>query len=192
MSRHPKNCIHISPEAKAEGVKWLNEHSASTGQRGTLPLLHALVAPPVLADSPSHDSISAPPSPYLLLPTHIPYQRSPSPMPTGSLSIPSLSAEMQESLEQEYLCACVSAGWSFMGVENPEVVKFLKMLNPAFKIPNRNKLSRALLDAEYTAIQNNLTAVMKDGYATAQCDGWRDVSHNNVVVFMILAKGVVS
>ncbi|KAF9511222.1 hypothetical protein BS47DRAFT_1299244 [Hydnum rufescens UP504] len=91
----------------------------------------------------------------------------------------------QNELEIQLTHAVVAAGWSFNSIENPEVIKLFRMLHPGFSPPSRTKLSGPLLKVQYDLIQDGLTDIMKGGYVTGQCDGWKDISWNHVIALML-------
>ncbi|KAF8334907.1 uncharacterized protein EI90DRAFT_3288007 [Cantharellus anzutake] len=128
------------------------------------------------------------PTPMLLIPptVNVPtHQQSFSQLP------PHLPDQDQTAIEQQLLHATVSAGWSFLSVNDPEVTKLFSMLNPGFKLPTRKCLSGKILDVEYNLHQEGLTQMMDGAYATGQCDGWKDTSKNHIIAFMISAMGTV-
>ena len=48
---------------------------------------------------------------------------------------PTLNKSDQDYIKRQLLHAIVSAGWSFVAMENPEVIELFKQLNPGFKLP---------------------------------------------------------
>ena len=77
-----------------------------------------------------------------------------------------LSPAMQVEFENQLLCACISAGWSFHSIHDPEVHNNCEVVN----------------------IEGSLTAAVKSHYATLQVDGWKDISKKHPVAFMITAN----
>ncbi len=187
MSRHLLTCKNASTEAQSMAMQWMNKHVA----RQQPSLLPQLTLTPVPSSPEGLDSPSL--TPTLLLPPTQPSRRQ-SFACTSEEPITSrpLSKQEQVAIEVQYLRALISAGWSFLSVDDPEVVKLVSLLNPSFKLPNRNKLSGPILDAEFNCHQNELMKMMKGSYATGQCDGWRDISRNHLVAFMISSGGMVS
>ena len=85
----------------------------------------------------------------------------------------------------------ISNGWAFLGADNPEFRKFMDGFQSGFRYPNRNKLSGPLLTAEFRATQDGLMKLQKGSYATGQCDGWKDISRNHLVAFMVTSCDIV-
>jgi hypothetical protein len=141
-------------------------------------------SPPTSLTSPSPS-----PTPMLLIPPTI---NIPTHWKSFSQLPPHLLDQDQTVIEQQLLCATVSAGWSFLSVDDPEVTKLFSMLNPGFKLPTQKCLLGKILDVEYNLHQEGLTQMMDGAYATGQCDGWKDTSKNHIVAFMISAMGTVS
>ena len=171
-------------DAHAVGASWQEGHV--TGQLGkTTPLIQT----PQSSESPISSARSSP-APGLLVPGPLSRRRSQSNI-SAIPEAPALNKSDQDYIERQLLRAIVSAGWSFVAVENPEVIELFKRLNPGFKLPTRNRLAGALLSAEYESVQGGLKELMTGAYATSQCDGWQDASHNHLVTFMVSANGTV-
>jgi hypothetical protein len=174
------------------GTAWLDEHLPHRKLQLTTPTLQIspIASPPTLPHSSASQSPRHSPSPSLLAPPlqFIGRHRS---LSGASSDIPALSKKQQDDLEKQFLRVIVSAGLPFRLSEDPEMIKFMHMLNPAFKLPLRDKVSGPLLSAEFDAVQNSLADVMHGAYATGQCDGWRDTSRNHLVAFMVSANRMV-
>ena len=112
-------------------MQWMNKH-VPRRQPSPLPQLTLTPVPPLSEglDSPSL-------TPTLLLPPTLPSRRQ-SFSSTSEEPITSrpLSKQEQVAIEVQYLRALISAGWSFLSVDDPEVVKLVSLLNPSFKLPN--------------------------------------------------------
>ncbi|KAF8338570.1 hypothetical protein F5887DRAFT_1077664 [Amanita rubescens] len=100
----------------------------------------------------------------------------------------SFNNEKQLGFEGQLLRACISAGWSFNSIMDPEVRKLFAMIAPGAIIPDCNKLSGMILHREVTKIEGGLREQVKKEYATLQCDGWKDISKNHLIAFMFTAK----
>ncbi|KAF9520227.1 hypothetical protein BS47DRAFT_1481590 [Hydnum rufescens UP504] len=185
LARHLVACVRVSDEARATGLQWNEEHKRPTRL--------STVQQSVPGRSEESDT-----SPVFLQPPSLPRSRSTTPLGYRSVSPLPFSNQLvvpdstrplpkghQNELEMQLTRAVVAAGWSFNSIENPEVVKLFRMLHPRFSPPSRTKLSGPLLKAQYDLIQDGLTGIMKGGYATGQCDGWKDISWNHVVAFML-------
>ena len=96
-----------------------------------------------------------------------------------------LSPSMQVDFENQLLRACISAGWSFHSIHDPEVCKLFKLIAPGAVVPDRKKLSNSILNREVVKIEGSLKAAVKGHYATLQADGWKDISRKHLVAFMI-------
>ena len=165
MARHLRNCGNVSSEAKAAGQQWEETRRTVTTQR-SLASLHQ-----------SHAAPSTPPPSYQSLPTLLP----PHGTPAGDTP----------EIDQQFLRAFISAGWSYNSVTDPEVKKLFAMMNSHYKVPNRNKLSGPLLDREFECTQKRITERQRGHYATGQCDGWKDLSKNSLLAFLVTANGEV-
>ncbi|KAF8341663.1 uncharacterized protein EI90DRAFT_3012171 [Cantharellus anzutake] len=153
-----------TPNGREAGMAWKR---AQEKQPSPLPWLS------ISTENPStiHTSPSPTPTPLLLVPPtdNIPTRRrSFSQIPPHPLDLD------QAVLEQQLLCAIVSAGWSFLSVDDPEVIKLFSLVG--IKLPPWKHLSGKVLDAEYNSRQEVLTQMMEGAYATGQCDGWKDTS----------------
>ncbi|KAF8314408.1 uncharacterized protein EI90DRAFT_3022339 [Cantharellus anzutake] len=164
LAQHLMVCTHASAEGREAGMAWKR---AQEKQPSPLPWLS------ISTENPStiHTSPSPTPTPLLLVPPtdNIPTRRrSFSQIPPHPLDLD------QAVLEQQLLCAIVSAGWSFLSVDDPEVIKLFSLVG--IKLPPWKRLSGKVLDAEYNSCQEVLTQMMEGAYATGQCDGWKDTS----------------
>jgi hypothetical protein len=169
MARHLRNCGNASPEAKGAGQRW--EEARKTVTQCSLTSLHQ-----------SHAAPSTPPPSYQSLPTQ-----------SINLSLPphGTPAGNTPEIDQQFLRAFISAGWSYNSVTDPEVKKLFTMMNSHYKVPNRNKLSGPLLDREFERTQKRITERQRGHYATGQCDGWKDLSKNSLLAFLVTANGEV-
>jgi hypothetical protein len=100
----------------------------------------------------------------------------------------SFNNEKQVGFEDQLLRACISAGWSFNSIMDPEVRKLFAMIAPGAIIPDRNKLSGMILQRGVAKIEGSMREGVKNEYATLQCDGWKDISKNHLIAFMFTAK----
>jgi hypothetical protein len=92
--------------------------------------------------------------------------------------------EQQVAFESQLVCAFVSAGWSWNSMDDIEVWKLFAFLNASTRLPHQKQLSGTLLKQEVAKAEGGVKGRMKGEYATIQCDGWKDVSRFNLVVFM--------
>ncbi|KDQ08587.1 hypothetical protein BOTBODRAFT_118313 [Botryobasidium botryosum FD-172 SS1] len=89
------------------------------------------------------------------------------------------------------LCAFVSAGWAWQGAQNPEVVAPLRRYIPGASIPTRFRLLGTILDKEVKRVEDAITKRMKGSYTTTQSDGWKNIQHTHLLVFMVTGNSKV-
>jgi len=90
------------------------------------------------------------------------------------------------------LLACVATNWPFESFEDPQVQEFLHALDPNFIIPAWQMLSDELLNHEYTRTHTTIVTHQHGQYVTAQSDGWKDISKNHLIRFLVKAGDEVS
>ena len=207
MARHLRDCPYVSDTAKQNGIAYLNMPS----KPNTIPCASFYATPPPLIHPhiiPSA-SIHIQEVPTQIYPPHILRamqeqedrlqnhpQQSNLPRVRSSLSgpidaPPAWPKTRQEAQEKQMLRTFISNGWAFLGADNPEFRKFMDGFQSGFRYPNRNKLSGPLLTAEFRATQDGLMKLQKGSYATGQCDGWKDISRNHLVAFMVTSCDIV-
>jgi len=101
------------------------------------------------------------------------------------------SPAKQVDFENQLLRACISAGWSFHSIGDPEVFKLFAMIVPGAKVPHRKKLSMTILRHEAIKMEGSIQQSVKGHYVTLQCDGWKDISKKHLLAFMFMANGEV-
>ncbi|KAF8530053.1 hypothetical protein BU17DRAFT_36152, partial [Hysterangium stoloniferum] len=77
--------------------------------------------------------------------------------------------------------ACISAGWSFNSIMDPEVSKLFATFIPG----DRKKLSTTILKHEIVWVEGSIQEALKGHYATLQADGWKDISRKHLVALMV-------
>ncbi|KAF9520118.1 hypothetical protein BS47DRAFT_1287440, partial [Hydnum rufescens UP504] len=53
------------------------------------------------------------------------------------------------------------------------------------------QLSGPLLDEEHETTQQSLYEFQKGHFATGQCDGWKDISKNHLIAFLVTAANQI-
>lgn len=90
----------------------------------------------------------------------------------------------QEAFSQQLLRACVSAGWSFNSITDPEVQKLFHDYIPGATIPTRHALSGKILHAEVTRVEGEIKHTLRQGaYSVLSGDGWRDLAKIHQIAF---------
>jgi len=206
MAKHLKECTYVSETARQNGATYLYTPS----QPGTIPPSLFYSAHPPTAPFQSLPTTQIQEQvPTQMYPPHViqamreqdyrlqqPLRRSDSlshisRMPSNFPDTPPWPKNRQEAQERQMLRTFISNGWAFLGANNPEFCKFVDGFQSGFKYPNRNKLSGPLLSAEFKTTQDGLTKLQKGAYATGQCDGWKDITRNHLIAFMVSASDTV-
>jgi hypothetical protein len=81
-----------------------------------------------------------------------------------------LSPSLQVDFENQLLRACVSAGWSFNSLHDPEVRKLFKSFAPGAIVPDRKKLATTVLKREVVKIEGVIKEAVKGHYASNPLD----------------------
>ncbi|KAJ8581921.1 hypothetical protein M405DRAFT_751040, partial [Rhizopogon salebrosus TDB-379] len=90
----------------------------------------------------------------------------------------------QEAFSQQLLRACISAGWSFNSLSDPEVLKLFHDYIPGATIPTRQAVSGKILRAEVTRVEAEIQHTFSKGaYSVLSGDGWRDLSKTHQIAF---------
>ncbi|KAG2361853.1 hypothetical protein BDR07DRAFT_1212745, partial [Suillus spraguei] len=90
----------------------------------------------------------------------------------------------QEAFSQQLLRACISAGWSFNSITDPEVQKLFHNYIPRAIIPTRQALSGKILQAEVTRVEGEIKNTFHKGaYSVLSGDGWRDLAKIHQIAF---------
>ena len=98
------------------------------------------------------------------------------------------SPTKQVEFENMLLPASISVGWSFNSLNDPEVHKLFAAFIPGAVIPDRRKLSTSILKREVIKVEGLVKEAVKGHYATLQADGWKDISKNHILAFMVTAN----
>jgi hypothetical protein len=99
----------------------------------------------------------------------------------------------QEAFSQQLLRACISAGWSFNSLSDPEVVKLFHDYIPGATIPTRQAVSGKILRAEVTRVEAEIQHTFSKGaYSVLSGDGWRDLSKTHQIAFTHTVERQVS
>ncbi|KAG1731410.1 hypothetical protein EDB19DRAFT_1640884 [Suillus lakei] len=90
----------------------------------------------------------------------------------------------QEAFSQQLLRACVSTGWSFNSIADPEVQKLFHDYIPGATIPTRHALSGKILRAEVTRVEGEIKHTLHQGaYSVLSGDSWRDLAKIHQIAF---------
>ena len=100
--------------------------------------------------------------------------------------IDSMSEEEQDTLEILLAQALFAAGVPFSFLENNYIIQFFQRLRPAFKLPNRKKLSDELLDDVYDEVKAKCNEqILQANSLTMVSDGWSNINRESVQNFII-------
>ena len=78
---------------------------------------------------------------------------------------------------------------SFVSVEQPAFLNFVKNLRPGYIPPERRTLSGNLLDKVYNEIKSSLKGELDDTECSLVQDGWSNVSNTPVIASSIHFNG---
>lgn len=99
----------------------------------------------------------------------------------------------QEAFSRQLLRACISAGWSFNSIADPEVQKLFHDYIPGAMIPTRQALSGKILHAEITRVEGEIKNTFRKGaYSVLSGDGWRDLAKIHQIAFTHTVERQVS
>jgi hypothetical protein len=100
--------------------------------------------------------------------------------------IDSISEEEQNTLEILLAQALFAAGIPFSSLENKYFIQFFQRLRPAFKLPNRKKLSNDLLNDVFDEVKAECNEqILQAKSLTMVSDGWSNINRESVQNFII-------
>ncbi|CAG8510475.1 4810_t:CDS:1, partial [Dentiscutata heterogama] len=89
-------------------------------------------------------------------------------------------------IHQQLLRALISTNVPFTFVENEEVKKLFKMLQPSYALPSRKWISTEILDNVHDEVEIEIQKFVDDSkFLTLSGDGWTNVSKRSLVNFII-------
>ena len=71
-------------------------------------------------------------------------------------------------------------------VENPHWKRFFNVIQPAYVVPSRYKISEPLLDSEYDKIKVETVATIAASDSIGlMCDGWSNIRNEPIINFIV-------
>jgi hypothetical protein len=101
------------------------------------------------------------------------------------------TANMQHEFDSDMCQMFASCGWAWNSANNPQLRQFFSKWIPGVQVPDRRKLSGAVLDAEVRKVEDRIKVKVEGQLATGQCDGWKNISKTSVIGTMITVDGEV-
>jgi hypothetical protein len=85
--------------------------------------------------------------------------------------------------------AFYSGGIPHSFVDNPEFRKFLNHIRPAYRPPNRQRLSGGLLDSVHAQVSKQVEQKIREeaGRLTLTTDGWSNIRNEPVVNYILVS-----
>ncbi|PPQ78441.1 hypothetical protein CVT25_011885 [Psilocybe cyanescens] len=92
------------------------------------------------------------------------------------------TANQKKVVEEQFLCATISANLPFQWAEDPEVITlFLLFRSTAVNVmPSQKQISGPLLNNADKALTKRLKQFLKDQYAVMASDGWKNGSRDSI------------
>ncbi|CAG8758661.1 17699_t:CDS:2, partial [Racocetra fulgida] len=95
------------------------------------------------------------------------------------------SLNNNQLIHQQLLIALIFANVPFTFVENEEVKKLFKMLQPSYTLPSRRWISTEILDNVHNEVEIEIQKFIDDSkFLTLSGDGWTNVSKCSLVNFI--------
>ncbi|CAG8711921.1 6941_t:CDS:1 [Racocetra fulgida] len=86
----------------------------------------------------------------------------------------------------QLLQALISANVLFSFIENEEVRKLFKMVQPLYTLPSRRWISTEILDKVYDEVESEVQKFVDDSkFLTLSGDGWTNITKHSLVNFII-------
>ncbi|KAF8595789.1 hypothetical protein BDV93DRAFT_416285, partial [Ceratobasidium sp. AG-I] len=96
-----------------------------------------------------------------------------------------LSKELQTRFESDICKLWVANGWSWNSINNPQTRMFFDSWRPEAKLPDRHKLSGAVLEGEVETANTLMREAVKGRIATGMSDGWKNIRRTSLLASML-------
>jgi hypothetical protein len=100
-----------------------------------------------------------------------------------------ISPNEKQDIDRALLRAFVMNGIAFQASNNPFLQEFVTKLNPMYRLPDRNKLSRVILTQEVVQVEkNNESLINEADHLTLNLDGWTDRCGRSLYEFNVITE----
>lgn len=100
-----------------------------------------------------------------------------------------ISSNEKQDIDRSLLRAFVMNGVAFQATNNPFFQEFVNKLNPMYHLPDRMKLSRAILTQEVVQVEKNNDSLINEAdHLTLNLDGWTDRCGRSLYEFNVITE----
>ena len=101
----------------------------------------------------------------------------------------SISQNKATAIHCQLLRALLLANVPFSFIDNPEVIKLFRILQPSYNLPSRKWISTEILDQVHQEVENKIQEFVTDSkFLTLFGDRWTNVSKQSMVNFILTNK----